>query len=83
MPEGVIKCVGFEIRLVNHIEAEFVAEIQPVGIVRIVRAAHGVEIVPLHGDRVQAHRFAVKRFAFCLVVVVPVDAMNHHAASID
>ena len=46
-------CLG--IRLVDHIETEFVAEIEEPRVVRVVRAPHGIHVVLLHQHQIGTH----------------------------
>ena len=64
-PAGIVSetahrhhAVGFDIGLVNHIQAIAIAKPVPQRMVWVVRAAHGVEVVLLHDfDIATHHRF--------------------------
>ena len=49
--ELVVVRVRLDVRLVDHVEPEPVAEVEPVRVVRVVRRADGVDVEPLHQPR--------------------------------
>ena len=51
----VVVRVRLDVRLVDHVEPVLVAEVVPVGVVRIVRGAHGVDVELLHQAHVAEH----------------------------
>ena len=56
--ELVVVRVRLDVRLVDDVEAEPVAEVEPVGVVGVVRAADGVEVRLLDQPRVRLHQLA-------------------------
>ena len=56
--EAVIGSVRLHVRLALHVEPVAVAQVVEVGVVRIVRRAHGVEIALLHEEDVLPHLLA-------------------------
>ena len=75
--------MGFKIRLVHNIDAVFVAEVIPAGIVRVVTGPHRVEIELLQKADVGKHVFTGKRFPGNRMVLMAVDAADHHAFSVE
>ncbi len=75
--------VRLKVGFIDDVETEFVAHVEPVGIVRIVRGADGVDVEALHRQRVEPHRFAVERLALRVVVIVPVHALDQDALAVD
>ena len=52
--------VGFDIGLIDHIKTESVAELIKANLMRVVRAAHCIEVVLLHQLQVSFH--LIERF---------------------
>ena len=80
---GAAGAVGLEIVFVDHIQAVFVAKRVPVGVVRIVRGAHGVDVVALHRQDVLDHRLAVDRAAGVAGELVAVRALEQQTAAVE
>ncbi len=72
-----------DVRLVDDVEAEPVAELEPVRVVRIVRRAHGVDVELLHQPHVPLHQLTGDCAAPRVVVIVPVDAGDEHRLAVD
>ena len=81
--ELVVERVRLDVRLVDHVQPVAVAEVEPVGVVRVVRRAHGVDVELLHQPHVRLHRLARERAARDVVVLVPVDAVDPHGLAVD
>ena len=81
--ELVVVRVRLDVRLVDDVQAEPVAELEPVRVVRIVRRAHGVDVELLHQPHVPLHQLARDRAAARVVVLVPVDAGDQHGLAVD
>ena len=79
----VVEGVRLGVRLVDHVEAVAVAEVEPVGVVRVVRGARRVDVELLHQPRVGLHRRARQRAAASVVVLVPVDAADPDRLAVD
>ncbi len=77
--------VRLDVRLVDHVEAIFVAEIVPARIVGVVAGTHGVEVEALHQQDVLDHRRHTDRVARVGVVLVAVRAaeVDRHAVDED
>ena len=74
--------VALHVRLVDHVETQFVAQVQEPRVVRVVRTAHRVHVVLLHQHDVGAHvrdRHGLAPFG---MVVVAVHALDHHAGTV-
>ena len=82
LAEGVVEVVRLGVGLVDHVEPQLVAEVEETRVVRVVRAADGVEVEPLHQHQVLAHGLDRERLGDVGVVVVAVDALNQHAAAV-
>ena len=78
-----VETVALDVGLVDDVETELVAQVEEPGIVRVVRATHGVHVVALHRDEVGAHVVDRHRFAALGVMIVTVDAADHHALAVD
>jgi hypothetical protein len=70
--------VSFDVGLVEHVQAEAVADVVEVRVIRVVRRAHRVDVVPLHQHHVGLDRRARHRLAPAGVVIVAVDAFHEH-----
>ena len=76
--------VRLEVRLVDDVHAELVAHVVEVGVVRVVRGAHRVEVVRLHQLDVAARSTArLTALPRPRVVVVAVDALDQHGPAVD
>ena len=78
----VVEGVRLDVRLVDHVEAVAVAEVEPVRVVRVVRRAHGVDVELLHQPRVGLHQLAADRTSARVVVIVAVDAADLHRLAV-
>ena len=81
--ELVVVRVRLDVRLVDGVQAEPVAELEPVRVVRIVRGAHGVDVELLHQPHIPLHQLPRDRAATRVVVVMPVDAGDQHRLAVD
>ena len=82
-PDLLIVGVRFQVCFVDHIQTEFVAQVEPVGIVRVVRRADRVEVKAFHCHRIEPHGFAIQSLTLRIVMIVPVDALDQHPLAID
>ena len=76
---GVPAAVGFHVVFINHIQAVAVAELVQGALVRVVRGADGVDVVPLHGDEVAFQLFPLRDPPGHGAEVVPVDPVEDQA----
>ena len=83
MAEELVVGVALDVRLVDDVQAELVAQVEEPGVVRVVGAAHRVDVGPLHGHQVGAHVVDGDGLAPIGVVVVAVDALDRHGAPVD
>ena len=74
--------VGFEVGLVDHVEAEFVAEVVEALVVRVVRAAHRVHVMALHQLEIAAHAVERDGAAAHVVPLVAVHADDRHRLTV-
>ncbi len=86
-PHGIVgECafdsMRFEICFVHQVEAEFVAQVIPAGIVRIVAGTDGVEIELFHRENIAAHIVFRQGPASFGVELVAVDATEHEALAV-
>jgi hypothetical protein len=72
----VTHAVGLDVRLADHVEAVFVAQLEEARVVRVVAGADGVDVEPLHLVEVVAHVLLGDVMAAVGVVVVAVDALE-------
>ena len=79
----VVVRVRLDVRLVDHVQAVAVAEVEPVRVVGVVRAAHGVDVEALHEPDVGLHQLARDRAAAAVVVVVAVDAADPQRPAVE
>ena len=79
----VVVRVRLDIRLVDDVQAEPVAELEPVGVVRIVGRADGVDVELLHQAHIPLHQLTGHGAAPPVVVIVPVDAGDQHRLAVD
>ena len=68
--------VRFDVGLVIHVQAVFVAQVVPVGVVGVVRRPHGVDVVGLHQSDVLEHGLARHHVPCFEVMLVAVDAFD-------
>jgi hypothetical protein len=82
-PNLVIVGVRFQVCFVDQIQTELVAQVEPVGVVRVVRRADRVKVKAFHCHRIQPHGFAIQSLTLRIVVIVPVDALDQHPLAVD
>ena len=75
--------VRLDIGFVDYIETVLVAEIVEIGIVGIMRRAHGVESEPFHQCRILPHLLARDGLARRVAMVVAIDADQLHRHAVD
>jgi hypothetical protein len=75
--------VRLDVGLVDHVHAEAVAHVVEVVVVRVVRRAHGVQVVLLHQHDVRLDRRRRDRLPPPGVVVVAVDALDQDGPPVD
>ncbi len=75
--------VGLQVALVDDPQPVLVAQVEEGRVRRVVRGAHGVEVVPLHQQHVLAHGLQVERAALLRVPLVPVDALEEDGPAVD
>lgn len=75
--------VGLQIGLVHHVQAVTVAQGVPTAVVRIMRGAHAVDVVPLHQQDVLFHGLHAHRVAQAGMGLVPVDALELDGAAVE
>ena len=83
LPNLVVEPMSFQIRFIDHVEPEFVAQIKPIRIVGVMRSANGIDIETLHRDRIQPQRIPVESLALGIMVVMPVDSFDENAFAVD
>jgi hypothetical protein len=79
----VVEGVGFDVGLIDDVEAVAVAEVEEVGVVRVMGAADGVDVVPFHGEDIELHVGGGEGFSASVVVVVAVDAVDQDGLSVE
>ena len=72
-----------EICLAYEHNAVLVAQLVPIGVVGVVRGAHGVDVVGLHGADVEFHQGTWHCFAVEVAVFVVIDAVDHQWLIVD
>ena len=75
--------MDFEIRLIDNVNAVFIAQIIPVRTVRVMRRAHGVDVVLLHDADVCLHDLARHGVPVFGVRLVAVDAAQGNRLAVD
>ena len=75
--------MGFDIGLVNDVQPVAIAKPVPQRMVRIVRAANGVEVVLLHDLDIAAHRRFVHHLAVFRVMLVPVNPADQQRFTVE
>jgi len=74
--------VRLAIRLVHHIEAQLIAEIEKVRVVGVMRGPDRIYIMLLHQDEIATQTVSVMRFPVAIIVIVPIDTGDHYRSSI-
>ena len=77
------KGMGFDIGLVDDIQAMLIAEVQPVRVRRVVRAADRVEMKLFDQPDVLKHLLPGERPSACRAVAVTVDPEETNPAAVD
>ena len=72
-----------QIGFVDHVDAVFVAQFEPTGLVRVVRGAHRVDVVPFHEAHIPQHVLFRDAAAIPCVEFVAVDAAQHDPLAVD
>ena len=75
--------VALDVRFVDHVQAELVAQVEEPRVVRVVRRAHGGDVVTPHRQQIGAHVVDGDGTAAGGVVVVAVDAEDPHRLPVD
>ena len=74
--------VGLQIRLPDDVQAVFIAELQKIGVIRVVAGAHGVDVVGLQILHIPQHLFPADGAAGAAAPLVAVDALEHDALAV-
>ena len=82
MDELAVPTVRFEVRLVDHVEPEFVAQVKQHGVRRIVRHPNGIDVVPLHRQNIKPMGFGRHHTAGELIVIVAIDSTKQDRATV-
>ena len=72
----VVVSVGLDVRLIDDVEPVAVAEIEPVGVVGVMRGAHGVDVRLLHELRIGLHQLTRDDASAAVVVIVSIDTAD-------
>ena len=72
-----------QIGFVDHVDAVFVAQFEPTGLVRVVRGAHRVDVVPFHEAHIPQHVLFGDAAAEPCVEFVAVDPAQHDPLAVD
>ena len=75
--------VALDVRLVDHVEPEFVTQVVELLGVRVVGRAHGVDVVALHHQQVGADVVDGDRPPVVGMDLVAVHAVDHHGDAVD
>ena len=75
--------MGLHIVLVDDVQAQLVAQGVERAVVGIVAGADGIDVVALHRQQVAADHLRACGAAELGAVVVPVDALEHHAPAVE
>ena len=75
--------VRFDVGLVVDVQAVFITEVVPIGIVGVVRCPHSVDVVRFHQPDVLEHRFARHHVSRFEVVLVAVHAFDEDGLAVD
>ena len=81
--QRALPCVRLDVRLVDQVEPELVAQLGEVLVVGVVRGAHGVEVVRLHEQQVGPRELGTRSATALRVVLVQVDAVDQHGHAVD
>ena len=80
---NVSKAVRFDVGFRHHKQAVDIAQFVKTWIVRVVSGTHGVDVVLLHQLEIFLDAIHPNGAAFAMIVVVAVDAVQHHITVID
>ena len=75
--------VGFKVGFISDINSILIAEFVPVWIVRVMCAAHRVEVMLFHQPDVLLHRFPADSFSAKWIVFMAVYSLNQNGPAID
>ena len=74
--------VGLQIRLPDDVQAIFIAELQKIGVIRVVAGAHGVDVVGLQILHIPQHLFPADGAAGAAAPLMAVDALEHNTLAV-
>ena len=74
--------MGLQIGLPDDIQTVFIAELQKIGVVRVVASAHGVDVVGLQVLYIPQHLFPADGAAGPAAPLVAVDTLEHDALAV-
>ena len=79
----ISKAVRFDVGFRHHKQAVDITQFVKTRIVRVVSGTHGVDVVLLHQLEIFLDAIHPNGAAFAMIVVVTVDAVQHHITVID
>ena len=79
----ISKAVRFDVGFRHHKQAVDITQFVKTRIVRVVSGTHGVDVVLLHQLEIFLDAIHSNGAAFAMIVVVTVDAVQHHITVID
>ena len=74
--------VAFKVRLVNHIDAVFIAEVIPPALVGVVAGTHSVDVVALKDGHRSVHIALINGAALLGIPLMAVDTVEDDAAAV-
>ena len=74
--------MAFQIRLPDDIQAVFIAELQKIGVIRVVAGAHGVDVVGLQILHIPQHLFPADGAPGAAAPLMAVDALEHNTLAV-
>ena len=78
-----VEGMALDVRLVHDVQAELVTQVVETVVVRIVRCAHGVDVVPLHREQIGAHSLDRDRLTTIRIVIVTIHAHHRDRGTVD
>jgi hypothetical protein len=81
--ETAIVMVGFYVSLIYNINPILITEFVPLWIVRVMCAAHRVEVMLFHQPDVLQHRFPADSFSVKRIVFMAVHSLYQNGPAID
>ncbi len=75
--------MGFDVRLIDHVQAVAVAQLIPACGVGIVRTAHGVKVILLHQQNVLQHILFGHHLAALVVVLMAVHPADQQRFAVE